>query len=70
MSLREHNVRNHPLDGGLVVPVAKGQDATSAAGALDIVIGIRVRHQEALEEESMALLRLCTRFPFSTCSMI
>ena len=38
MSLREHNVKNHPLDGGPVAHVEKDQDANFVTGAQDTVI--------------------------------
>ena len=54
MSLKVQDVRNHPLDGGLVVHVAKAQDAIIVPGAQDTVI--MVRREDILEECSMALL--------------
>ena len=42
MSLKEQDVRNHRLDGGLVVHVDKEQDVTLVAGAQDTVIEVRV----------------------------
>ena len=46
--LKEHNVRNHLLDGGLAVLVAKDQDATIAPGAQDTAS--MVSQEETLEE--------------------
>ena len=68
MSLREHNARKHPLDGGLVVHVAKDPDAIIALGAQDTVI--MARQEKIMSECSMAQLRLNIRFPFWTCLMI
>ena len=68
MLLREQDVRNHRLDGCSVVHVAEDQDVTLVTGAQDTVI--TVREQETVLVLSMALLRLYTRFLFSTCSMI
>ena len=50
MLLRDQDVRNHQLDGGLVHHVAEDQDVTSVAGAQDTVIKARVKQKEALEE--------------------
>ena len=41
MSLMVQDVGNHPLDGGLVVHVAKVQDAIIVPGAQDTVIMVR-----------------------------
>ena len=50
MLLKEQDVRNHQLDGGLVVHVDKEQDVTLVAGAQGTVIKARVKQKEALEE--------------------
>ena len=48
MLLKQQDVRNHPLDGGLVVHVVEDQDATLVTGVQDIVT--MVKDQEVLEE--------------------
>ena len=65
--LREHNVRNHPLDGGPAVLVAEDQGVILVPGARGTAS--MVNQEEALEEWNMAQKRLFTSFPFWKCSM-
>ena len=66
--LREHNVRNHSLGGGLAALVAKEPDAIIVHGAQGTAL--MDNQEEALEEWNMAQLRLYTSFPLSKCSMM
>ena len=49
MSLKEQVVRNHRLDGGLVINVAKEQDVNIVPGAQDTVTEVKLRQRETLE---------------------
>ena len=48
--LKERNVRNHHLGGGLAILVAKDQDAITVPGAQGTAIMVTVRQEETLKE--------------------
>ena len=64
----EQDAQNQQLGGRIVILAVRGQDATLVTGAQGTALMFKVK--EKGERETLAWLRLHTKFLFWKCSMI